>query len=208
LRHSARAASFLLSELLRVEAIVLTEVGGLAQSLGQTIREALESGRFPSEPERFAAGATEDAEQTAGEHSQSAEPVVTPIAPHAPLRSLDIPTSPPHVSPSPPSANPVRLTQEAPAEPQTGPAGGHVSEEPVLVSESADAGAAEGAGASVHIREPWSGYRSMRAPEIVDRLATLPDEVLSLVLLYETKPGKARRTVLQEAERELSRRAA
>jgi len=83
-----------------------------------------------------------------------------------------------------------------------------VDEEAVLVSESADEGAEEGAGAAIHIQEPWSGYRLMRARDVVDRLPAVPDEVLSLVLLYEAKPGRSRSTVLQAAERELSRRAA
>ncbi len=84
----------------------------------------------------------------------------------------------------------------------------HVDEEAILVAESADQGAEEGPGASIHVEEPWSGYRQMRAREIVDHLPAIDDEVLTLVLLYEPKAGRKRSSVIQAAERELFRRTA
>jgi hypothetical protein len=209
LRKSARVASIVLSEALRATAIALTEVGGLAQSVGRTLQDALETGPLPSAAEPVARASLSSDQQPAAQGSVSAEPNATPITDHLTSGPLEIPTRPPHIVTTPSSERTLRLAERpSPAEPQTRPAASHVSEEPVLVSESADAGAADGAGASVHVQEPWDGYRAMRAREVVDRLSAVSDGVLSLVLLYEAKPGKARQTVLQAAARELARRAA
>jgi hypothetical protein len=83
----------------------------------------------------------------------------------------------------------------------------HVSEEATLVAASADSGAEDGAGAEVEVEQPWPGYTKMRASDIVERLVAEPEAVLSVVLLYE-RVHRARRTVLDAAERELSRRTA
>jgi hypothetical protein len=80
----------------------------------------------------------------------------------------------------------------------------HVSEAPRLVRESADPGAEDGAGAHVQVEQPWSGYASLKAAEVVDRLVAEPEAVLSLVLLYE-RAHRARRSVLEAAERQLRR---
>lgn len=48
----------------------------------------------------------------------------------------------------------------------------------------------------------------MRAAEIIDHLSAVADEVLTLVVLYESKAGRTRSSVIRAAERELSRRAA
>jgi hypothetical protein len=83
----------------------------------------------------------------------------------------------------------------------------HVDEEAVLVAEFADAGAENGAGAQVHVEEPWHEYRVMKALEIIDRVVAEREDVLTLVLLYE-RAHRNRRTVLAAAERELERRMA
>lgn len=83
----------------------------------------------------------------------------------------------------------------------------HVDEEAVLMAEFADAGAENGAGAQVHVEEPWHEYRVMKAPEIIDRVVAEREDVLTLVLLYE-RAHRNRRTVLAAAERELERRMA
>jgi hypothetical protein len=85
--------------------------------------------------------------------------------------------------------------QEAPA-----PEPVHVSEEPTLVAESAERGAEEGAGAEVHVDEPWTGYRAMTAAEITKRLRTAPPAVAAAVSLYEAG-GKGRSSVLEAAAR-------
>lgn len=78
----------------------------------------------------------------------------------------------------------------------------HVDEEPVLVAEVAEEGAAEGAGAELHVDAPWEGYDQMTAADICDRLAAATPAQAAAVELYEAS-GKKRRTVLDEAERAL-----
>ena len=112
---------------------------------------------------------------------------------------------------------PQSAASEAPAAPAQasgdlepapdGPAPTHVDEEAVLVAEFADPGAEDGAGAQIHIDEPWHGYKLLKAPEIIDRLLAEPDDVLVLVLLYE-RAHRERKTVIAAAERELAGRAA
>lgn len=75
----------------------------------------------------------------------------------------------------------------------------HVDREAVVV-ESSDAGAAEGAGATIHIGEPWSGYGRLRARDITAQLATAGAATLAVVKLYEATHRK-RRTVLEEIDR-------
>jgi hypothetical protein len=81
-----------------------------------------------------------------------------------------------------------------------------VDEGAVLVAEFADPGAENGAGAQVHVEEPWKGYGSLRAADIVDRLVAEPDGVVSLVLLYEGA-HRGRTTIISASERQLRRRA-
>jgi hypothetical protein len=76
----------------------------------------------------------------------------------------------------------------------------HVSEEPVLVAESAELGAEEGAGAEVHVDEPWPGYREMTAAQIKQRLRAASPAEAAAVSLYEAS-GKGRTSVLAEASR-------
>ena len=78
----------------------------------------------------------------------------------------------------------------------------HVDEEPVLVAEVAEEGAAEGAGAELHVDAPWEGYDQMTAADICVRLAAATPAQAAAVELYESS-GKKRRTVLDEAERAL-----
>ena len=78
----------------------------------------------------------------------------------------------------------------------------HVSEEPELVAEFAEAGAEEEAGAEVEVTEPWEGYDRMKAAEIEHRLADGSDELAAIVRLYESA-GKKRQKVLRAAERRL-----
>ena len=78
----------------------------------------------------------------------------------------------------------------------------HVDEEPMLVAEVAEEGAAEGAGAELHVDAPWEGYDQMTAADICDRLAAATPAQAAAVELYEAS-GKKRRTVLDQAERAL-----
>jgi hypothetical protein len=81
----------------------------------------------------------------------------------------------------------------------------HVSEQPDLVAEVAEVGAEEGAGAEVHVDEPWPGYGRMRAPEIRTRLRAEGVETAAAVRLYEAA-HKGRTSVLEAAGRRVSER--
>jgi hypothetical protein len=80
----------------------------------------------------------------------------------------------------------------------------HVSEEPTLVEELAEPGAEEGAGAEIHIQEPWEGYTRMSAKEIVARLDGSTPAELAAVQLYESSQ-RQRQTILTAVQRELRR---
>ncbi len=124
---------------------------------------------------------------------------------------------PPPVSTRPSSTQPRAAPTAAPArrrtpEPEPAPAPGPTAsagaaEEPadreaVLVAESADAGAADGAGAQIHVGEPWKGYGSLTAKEVNDRLAAASPEALAVARLYEST-NRNRVTVLREIDRRL-----
>lgn len=95
-------------------------------------------------------------------------------------------------------APPVEREPVPPREPE--PA--HVSEEPELVAASAERGAEDGAGAEVHVDEPWPGYSQMKAADITRRLRTEPPAVAAAVSLYEAA-GKGRSSVLEAAARKV-----
>lgn len=104
------------------------------------------------------------------------------------------------------AAQPASSTPPAAGDLAIGRAGeGHVSDGVSLVEEFADPGAQDGAGAQVRVDPPWQGYSRMRAGEVTDRLVAEPEAVLSVLLLYE-RAHRGRRSVLDAAQRELSRR--
>jgi hypothetical protein len=98
--------------------------------------------------------------------------------------------------------------EPAPAEetPLPGEPDPHVDAEAELVAEFADPGAEEGAGPELRVEPPWEDYAGQSAEEITQRLAQATDAELAVVELYE-RQHRGRPTVLQEAERELARRA-
>jgi hypothetical protein len=100
-----------------------------------------------------------------------------------------IPDPPPSIRDAPPSI-PDELIPD------------HVDEETVLVAESAEAGAEDGAGAELTIEAPWDGYDQMTAADIRDRLSAATAVEAAAVELYETA-GKNRRTVIDAAARAL-----
>jgi hypothetical protein len=130
----------------------------------------------------------------------SPSPPVAPRDVEAGVSPAQAPTAPPSTS----AANtaevpPTAETQAAPI-PEFAPV--HVSEQPEFVEAFAEPGAEEGAGAAVHVREPWKGYRQLTANEIIGRLADASTEELAGVALYEGR-HRGRRTVLIAAERQL-----
>jgi hypothetical protein len=128
------------------------------------------------------------------------EPEMTaaPVAPPVPPTAHPIPAAPsaprPHSStaappppaaapsPAPPSALPER---DAPP-PTEAAEPAHVSEEPELVSELAEPGAEDGAGASVAIAEPWPGYRKMTADEVISKVDDATPAELAAIELFES----------------------
>jgi hypothetical protein len=77
-----------------------------------------------------------------------------------------------------------------------------VSEEPVLVEEFAEPGAEDGAGAELHVQEPWSGYARMNAKEVIARLAGATPAELAAVQLYESG-HRGRQTIMTAVAREM-----
>jgi hypothetical protein len=125
---------------------------------------------------------------------------------------IDQGQEPPMSAYRPPAAAPppVHVDVQAPAPPvaadvppafeEEPPEPAHIDDEPELVAEFSDPGAEEGAGAEIHVDEPWDGYRSMSASDIRDRVALADAAQLAVVQLYESTHRK-RRTVLEAAER-------
>jgi hypothetical protein len=93
---------------------------------------------------------------------------------------------------------PIDLEAAAPAAPD------HVSADPVLVREEAEAGAEEGAGAAISVHEPWEGYGRLNARDVVARLATASTAELAAVQLYESA-HRQRQTVIAAVRRELAK---
>jgi hypothetical protein len=141
-------------------------------------------------------------------------PAITPSIASTPWRrrrrTALAPTSAPHrLGPlfGPPATvePPARPLPDGPESPASPDEPEHLQAEETLVAEAADPGAEEGAGAELHVEEPWHGYGALTAPEIVDRLAVQSEAALSVILLYE-RAHRARKSVLGAAERELARR--
>lgn len=130
-----------------------------------------------------------------------AEPPTPAPAPPIPAPEPPIPAPGPPEVPGPPEA-PI----PAPADPAASLFAdtSHVDEETELVDEIADPGAEDGAGAELRIGEPWDGYRTMKAADIIDRLATASPEQLAAVELYELA-GRNRKSVVVAAQRALRR---
>jgi hypothetical protein len=129
-----------------------------------------------------------------------------PPPPLEPEPSKPAPPLPPEPAPAPP---PPRAT--TPAGPEPEPAGttpplverpSHVSEEPSIVTERAEPGAEDGAGAQVTIDQPWDGYAQLSAKEVIARVGESDAAELAAVSLYENA-NRARQTVLSAVERQL-----
>jgi hypothetical protein len=90
-------------------------------------------------------------------------------------------------------------TPAPPPSPEAEP--GHVSEEPTLVEEFAEAGAEEGAGAQVTVDEPWDGYGHMTAQDVLDLIERASKAELAAITLYETA-NRHRQAILAAVERQ------
>lgn len=134
-------------------------------------------------------------------------PATTPApAPVAPIPLADPAPPADEIAPTKPVPRPEPVSLPAPAprpEPLPPPEPVHVDRDAVVVAESADRGAADGAGAQVHVAEPWHGYGALKARDVADHLATADTALLAVVRLYEST-HRTRRTVLSEVDRLLA----
>jgi hypothetical protein len=127
--------------------------------------------------------------------ASSAQPAPTPT----PATGTSQPTS----TEPPPPAQPLivpRAPEPQPVAPVEEPT--HVSEEPELVEEFAEPGAEDGAGAELHIREPWDGYRQMNAREVTARVSRASAAELAAIQLYESS-NQGRQTILAAVARQM-----
>jgi hypothetical protein len=124
-----------------------------------------------------------------------ATPPATATPPPTPPPAAKAPSAPPPAAAPRPAPQPV-----APAPP---PEPTHVDRDAVLVAESADAAAADGAGPQIQVDEPWNGYGKLTAKDVTAQLATADAATLAIVRLYESTHRK-RRTVLAAVDRRLA----
>jgi hypothetical protein len=121
-------------------------------------------------------------------------------------------SAPPAASaPSPPSAPqatraPAASEPAAPEPRHISDPPAHISDPPVLVEEVAEAGAEDGAGAQVTVREPWDGFELMKAADVIDRLSGAEPAELAAVELYELA-NRRRQTVLDACREQFRRRS-
>jgi hypothetical protein len=209
-----KAGARVLSTALRLGSAGLEDMAHLVELVAGVGASTVRSAPYPSRPTSpdqrpaprppAARRPSFGASQTDTAHASSTlAPKTEPKAETAPTR--------PHASAVTPvrSVEAVESTAEeslaSAADPLDSPA--HVDEELVLVAEFAEPGAENGAGAHVHVEEPWKGYAELTAPEVIDRLVTQSDSALALVVLYE-QSHRGRRTVIAAARADLRRRAA
>ena len=116
--------------------------------------------------------------------------IVAPTPPEPALEPVPTAVTAPEVAPAPEGQGPAEIPPE------------HVSEGLHFVEAFAEPGAEEGAGAAVHVREPWRDYAQMTADEVIGRLVDATPEELAAVTLYEGA-HRRRKTVLAAARRQL-----
>lgn len=167
------------------------QAGSLALSLARTVAEPVLGRR---------------AEEHEGGSTRNREPPPARPAGEPPARPAGEPPAPPAAPPpettraaAPAAARPRPAA--APEPPPAPPA--HVDRDAVVVAESADAGAAGGAGATLRVDEPWPGYDRLKARDVTAQLATADAATLGVVRLYESTHRK-RRTVLEDVDRRLA----
>jgi hypothetical protein len=139
----------------------------------------------------------DDSDESAGSMSDESEAPQTTSPPRTGARSREEEPAPP-ISPPAPERPEVKPTAPLSTERDAKT----LDDEPVVVAEFAELGAADGAGAQVDVDVPWEGYSSMAAEAILARLEQLDMAQLAVVQLYE-RTHKNRRTVLEAAERRL-----
>src|SRR3954447_24340956 len=117
-----------------------------------------------------------------------------PAAPARPVAPNPAPAPEPEPVGPPLAAVPEPEPQPEPEEPV------HVDTEPELVAEFSEPGAEDGAGAEIHVAEPWDGYKRMRVADIQERVAVADAATLAVVQLYEGS-HRGGRSILDAVER-------
>ncbi len=167
------------------------QAGSLALSVVRSVAAPVLACRSEDDGDRRTGDSEPPTGRSAGEPS-SAPGMARGRAARAPTPT---PTpDPPRREPEPP--------EPAPPEPEP-PEPAHVDRDAVVVAQSADAGAADGAGAQIRVDEPWSGYRQLTAKDVTAQLATADAAMLAVVRLYEST-HRNRSTVLAEIDRRLA----
>ena len=173
---------------------VTTRAAGVA--LGITRRVI--RGSLPAESHTATANAPESSS------TFELDVVIASSPPPPPERAPAAAPAPPEATreprPTAPSAPAVAPAHNIGAAPEIPPA--HVSEGLQFVEAFAEPGAEEGAGAAVHVEEPWANYSQMTADEVIVRLADATPEELAVVALYEGA-HRRRKTVVAAARRRL-----
>lgn len=135
------------------------------------------------------------------------EPEATTATAAAPTASAETATSPPPPQladlPEVPDYDATPITPLSPEQEHAKT----VDDEPELVGEFGEPGAEEDVGATVDIGQPWDGYDSMNADEVIRRLGESDAAQAAVVELYE-RAHKQRQTVLSSAERRVRNGAA
>ena len=143
--------------------------------------------------EAVAEAAIERVRGSANGHA-AAPPMPVRERPPAPPRSRTEPVPAPAPAPVPPPPDPDPDPPPIAVVPE--PTRGEAAR---IRAEQREAEAGEDSpGAVVRVDEPWRGYKAMKAPEIIDRLAVSDEAVRAVVLLYEGSHRK-RKTVLEAA---------
>lgn len=142
-----------------------------------------------------------------GATAQEAEAYAPPPTPRppadAPVVDLDIASARPRRRPA---ARPERPVPEPPAPPappvppatpqevaeDLGLEVGHTAQEPDVIVESEGAAAP---GAHITVDEPWPGYGTMRAADVVARLRAADTATKAIVRLYEQQHRKRRSVI-------------
>jgi len=173
---------------------ITTRAAGIA--FGITRR--LIGGSVPTEPYAAARNGPESSSTFEFDVLIASSPPRPEAAPSAaPTRPGVAPAAVPTAASAPPEAAPTPEARAAPGIPAA-----HVSEGLQFVEAFAEPGAEEGAGAEVHVKEPWRGYSQMTANEVIVRLADAGPEELAAVALYEGV-HRRRKSVLAQARRRL-----
>ena len=163
------------------------------QTLGAVLPGRPGAGGHPPDPGRHGSPAG-DPQPSAGRRDPGRSGEVDPRRADAPPPVTTTPPAPPA-----PEVREPEIEFDEPA-PISGE--GRVSEEAELVAEYADPGALDGAGAEIHVREPWPGYGAMSARDVTARLGASDPAELLAARLYETS-NRNRQSVLTAIENKL-----